>query len=240
MKKHRLLKIAVLTVIIVVAAAGAFWVVLDRFVPKKPGGIGTGLLVGRSLGSIDVRTLPEGSSTMALEELLPDDWKKRERRIVVEKSKRILTVYSGGKKVKSYFIALGGRPEGSKTRRDDHKTPEGEYYVCSKNSRSSYELSLLISYPGKKDAENGLKQGNANKLIYDKVCRAIERRSTPPQDTSLGGSICLHGGGIGAVSRDGRKALVTDWTLGCIAMRSADIREVFRFARHGTTVHILP
>src|SRR6185369_6637239 len=59
-------------------------------------------------------------------------------RIVILKSKRTLTLYSGGKELRSYKIALGGQPIGSKTRQGDHRTPEGIYRIDSKNAHSRF------------------------------------------------------------------------------------------------------
>jgi hypothetical protein len=51
----------------------------------------------------------------------------------------------------------------------------------------------------------------------------------PPQETVLGGSIRIHGGGAGE-----------DWTLGCVALRDEDVVELFRHVQVGTPVEILP
>src|SRR5882762_786064 len=44
-------------------------------------------------------------------------------RIVVEKSKRTLTLMDGGKTVKTYKVALGGQPVGAKDRQEITKLP---------------------------------------------------------------------------------------------------------------------
>jgi murein L,D-transpeptidase YafK len=163
-----------------------------------------------------------------------------DRKIVLEKSKRILTVYVGKKPVKRYFAAIGPVQLEPKTRRNDCKTPEGLYYICSKNPRSRYELSLLISYPSTKDAENGLMNGLVDQTIVDLVREAIEHKRTPPQETVLGSAICIHGGGIGEVSEDLKMARICDWTQGCIALRREDMIEIFDFAEPGITVEIQP
>jgi murein L,D-transpeptidase YafK len=48
--------------------------------------------------------------------------------IEVEKQKRQMSVYSDGKRLKTYSISLGGSPIGHKTQEGDSKTPEGEYF----------------------------------------------------------------------------------------------------------------
>lgn len=237
----RLLRVAAVTVVVCLGAGAALWYVIPRYFPGvASGGQGTTVLARDSYGNSDVRVLPADISRAQtpLAKLLPRGWKRAPRKIAIEKSKRTLSVYSGEKRLKTYFVALGASPEGPKTRRDDGRTPEGAFYVCGKNPQSSYELSVLISYPDQKSAKDGLKEGIINKPIHDKVVEAQRRQGVPPQDTRLGGSIYIHGGGIGMISRDLTHAIVEDWTLGCIAMRSEDIREVYRFASIGTTVVI--
>lgn len=46
-------------------------------------------------------------------------------RVVVLKKERKLELYSQGKAIKTYKVALGGEPIGPKTRQGDHRTPRG-------------------------------------------------------------------------------------------------------------------
>ena len=72
-------------------------------------------------------------------------------KVLVEKGARQLTLFSNGKKIKTYRVALGGNPVGPKERQGDNKTPEGVYTIDSRNKNSRYHLSLHISYPNDKD-----------------------------------------------------------------------------------------
>src|SRR4051812_10727196 len=78
-------------------------------------------------------------------------------RIVIIKSKRTLTLYSGGKELRSYRVALGGAPVGPKTRQGDHRTPEGVYRIDAKNSKSQFHLALHVSYPNTQDRAQAAK-----------------------------------------------------------------------------------
>src|SRR5258705_13976244 len=80
-------------------------------------------------------------------------------RIVVEKSKRTLTLMDGRKAVKTYKVALGGQPVGAKDRQGDHKTPEGIYAVDAKKANSQFYKALHISYPNQTDREHARKLG---------------------------------------------------------------------------------
>src|SRR6516225_3906320 len=73
-------------------------------------------------------------------------------RIVVSKSQRVLTTYGSDGRVLEIFPAVVGRQAlGTKMREGDERTPEGEYYVCFKNPRSRFHLSLGLSYPNTDD-----------------------------------------------------------------------------------------
>ena len=80
-------------------------------------------------------------------------------RIVVEKSKRTLTLMDGEKIVKTYKTALGGEPIGAKDRQGDHKTPEGIYSLDAKNPNSQFHKALHISYPNQADRAHARKLG---------------------------------------------------------------------------------
>lgn len=153
----------------------------------------------------------------------------KEPRIVVIKGKRQLKLYSAGLLVRSYKVGLGLNPVDDKKRQGDRATPEGEFYVFTKNNKSAYFLSLGISYPNVEDAERGLRDGLISRAQHDAIVRAIKRKATPPQNTALGGDIYIHGNGA-----------TSDWTWGCVALENEDIRELFDAVGVGTPVTIKP
>ena len=150
-----------------------------------------------------------------------------EPKIVVDKSKRRLFLCSDSKIVRSYHIVLGFQPIGDKVKEGDGRTPEGRYYVCVKNPKSQYYLSLGLSYPNIQDAERGLREGRISREQYDRIAEAISEGSSPPWHTPLGGEIFIHG--------DGSKR---DWTLGCIALHNDDMQELYDAVPVGTPVLI--
>lgn len=137
-------------------------------------------------------------------------------KILIEKKARRLTLYSQGKQLKSYPIALGGNPEGPKERQGDNKTPEGIYRIESRNRNSSYHLALRISYPNEQDKK-----------------RAKDRGVSP------GGDIMIHGIKNG-FSWVGGLHTELDWTKGCIAVTDAEIEEIDKLVPNGTAVEIRP
>jgi murein L,D-transpeptidase YafK len=148
-------------------------------------------------------------------------------KIVIYKEKRELDLYSNGNIVKRYKIGLGNNSSDDKLMRGDRCTPEGEFYICTKNNKSRFYLSLGISYPNIEDAIRGLKTNLINKNQYQQIYKAIENKEKPPWNTKLGGEICIHGRGSGC-----------DWTRGCIALDDNEIKEIFNKVDYGTTVII--
>jgi murein L,D-transpeptidase YafK len=149
--------------------------------------------------------------------------------ILVKKKKRQLQVFDGRKLVKTYSISLGFAPEGDKETEGDGKTPEGDFYIFIKNDKSSFFLSLGLSYPNIEDAERGLKEGLITQAEYDEIVKAINEKAMPPQKTKLGGEIYIHGGGCNS-----------DWTAGCMAMKNEEMQEIFDTLEVGTPVRIEP
>jgi murein L,D-transpeptidase YafK len=137
-------------------------------------------------------------------------------RIEVFKSARLLRVYSGEKLLVEYSIGLGTNPVPSKVREGDRATPEGKYFICRKNPKSKFYLSLQINYPNLADASQ-----------YQQIKRAAENGLPPPSNTPLGGEIFIHGHGSGS-----------DWTLGCIALNNPEMKKLYDLIPVGTPVNI--
>jgi murein L,D-transpeptidase YafK len=150
-------------------------------------------------------------------------------RILVMKGKRRMELYADGAVVRTYKVGLGLSPVVDKKRRGDHATPEGEFYVFTKNNKSAFYLSLGISYPNIEDAARGLRDGLISRAVHDAIVKAINRKATPPQNTALGGDIFIHGNGS---SRD--------WTWGCVALENDEMKELFDAVPVGTPVTIKP
>ena len=136
--------------------------------------------------------------------------------IVVEKHKRLMTVYNGKTAMKTYRIALGGNPRGHKQHEGDSRTPEGRYIIDARNPRSSFHLSLKISYPNREDTRKARRKG-----------------------LSPGGAIMIHGTPHGLATLNAM-GFYSDWTAGCIAVSNAEIEELFAAVRIGTPIIIKP
>jgi murein L,D-transpeptidase YafK len=137
-------------------------------------------------------------------------------RILIEKSAHTMKLMHHGEILKSYKVSLSRVPIGAKERAGDHKVPEGQYIVDSKNRQSKFHLALHVSYPNVADRERAKKLG-----------------------ADPGGNIEIHGldsayAWVGSLHR------TMDWTDGCIAVTNLEIEEIFPLVPVGTPVEIRP
>ncbi len=136
--------------------------------------------------------------------------------IRIFKHDRRLELWSEGKLVTSFGTALGADPELDKVRQGDHRTPVGEFYVCTRNDLSKFHLFLGLSYPNTEDAERGLRDKLISAAEYRQILAANRSKTRPLWNTGLGGEVGIHGGGTGQ-----------DWTWGCIALENSAIEELW-------------
>ena len=130
--------------------------------------------------------------------------------VEVRKSARAMYLWSHGEVIKTYQVELGFAPVGAKRFEGDGKTPEGTYTIDRRNPESRFFLSLGISYPNGRD-----------------VARARTTGQLP------GGDIFIHGEAGPRFSR-----VFGDWTAGCIALKNAEMRQVYWMVPLGTPITI--
>ena len=136
--------------------------------------------------------------------------------VLVEKTKRRLTLFTDGQVLKRYKISLGREPVGAKLRSGDNRTPEGFYYIDYRVEDSDFHLALHISYPNEADKRRARQMGY-----------------------SPGGSIMLHG-----LKNDDKEIAYYhgyfEWTKGCIAVTNDEIEEIWQLVPNGTSIEIRP
>jgi len=147
---------------------------------------------------------------------------------VIYKHARSLVVYDGDEEVMRVRVVLG-KNSGDKQREGDLATPEGAFYICSKNPASPYHRFLGLSYPNLEDAERGLRDKLITRAEYEQIRDAIARRNCPPWKTALGGEVGLHG-----------PCPNKTWTHGCVAMSIEQIERLDELLEIGDEVTILP
>jgi len=137
-------------------------------------------------------------------------------RIIVFKSAHTLCLMRADQVLRAYRVALGRSSVGPKTRKGDHKTPEGQYIIDGKKERSRFYRALHISYPNAADTARAQKEG---------------------QDP--GGDVEIHGieNGLGWIGRLHRSF---DWTDGCVAVTDAEMDQIWEAVAVGTPVEIRP
>ncbi|MBE9553954.1 MAG: L,D-transpeptidase family protein [Proteobacteria bacterium] len=131
-------------------------------------------------------------------------------KVLVDKGERQIHLLRDGEVWKSYPIGLGFAPEGHKQHEGDGRTPEGDYILDWRNPKSSFYLSIHISYPDTNDKTSAKENG-----------------------VSPGGAIFIHGE-QGLYGRD------RDWTLGCIAVTNEAMDEIWATVPNGTPITIRP
>jgi len=121
-----------------------------------------------------------------------------------------------GAVLRSYRVALGLMPEGSKERAGDYRTPEGSYRLTRRNTHSDYFLAIQVSYPN-----------------------AVDERHARARRWNPGGSIMVHG-----LPNNLRHApdyyANQDWTDGCIALANADMVEFWLLTHDNMPIDIMP
>ena len=149
---------------------------------------------------------------------LPASAKVVASRIYVDKSDRLLHVYSGKKRVASFRMALGSSPVGHKQQEGDMRTPEGHYRLDYKNANSAYFKSIHISYPN-----------------------AADRASARKRGVRPGGDVMIHGEPNHPAGKAALKlAPYRDWTYGCIALSNADMQSLWAMVSVPVPIEIVP
>ena len=146
------------------------------------------------------------------------NWSRREARpaIVVSKADHRLTLYVSGRRFRQYNVDLSDNWVADKSHAGDGAVPEGRYHVAAKKGRGAtkYYKALLLNYPNDGDR---------------RAFAASKRDGRLAASAAIGGLIEIHGeGGRGE-----------DWTLGCVALRNADLDQVFARAEVGTPITIV-
>ncbi len=145
-------------------------------------------------------------------------------RFHVDKSERAFRVYAmprgGGEelRLKEYPCVLGEAPVGDKFMQGDRRTPEGTFTFRGKREHAQWHKFIWVDYPNA-ESWRRFKERQAAGLI--------------PAGKDIGGEIGIHG------VPDGMDAWIeqgADWTWGCIALRNADVDEIYPYVRPQRTM----
>lgn len=147
-----------------------------------------------------------------------------EYKLVVNKQKERMILYYDNEIEKVFLVGVGYNKQ-DKVKEGDKATPEGEFRIWVKDPGSSYNYAMELNYPLPEDAERGLESGLINQEEYDAIIYAHNHEMRPPQYTSLGGLIRIHGGDY-------------NFTWGCVSVSDEESEYLFNVIPEGSLVVI--
>ena len=151
-------------------------------------------------------------------------------RIYVSKMNKELTLIVDNKVFGKWPCSMGEfSANGTKQRQGDRTTPTGDYYICVRNDKSAYHLSLGLSYPDKAAADRGFADGIISQEEKDAIYTAIDNKVCPPWNTALGGAIMIHG--------NYQKGIPT---AGCVAVSNDVMDILWPYGQLGIKVTVGP
>lgn len=131
-------------------------------------------------------------------------------------------------------IAIGRNGSGNKQSQGDDVTPLGTYKVGWVNNKSPFYRFYGFDYPSVENANDALLGGLLSKKAHTAIVTAHKKHRLPPQNTSIGGSIGIHGLG----NADETIHKIMNWTHGCIAITNEQVDQLGRWIRKGTRVKV--
>lgn len=124
-------------------------------------------------------------------------------KVLVIKSERKMYLLKNGAVFKTYPIMPGQNPVGHKQKKDDDRTPEGEYVLKGRNPESRFHRSIHVSYPNVAD-EKAARSKGVDPGRYIAIHGLLEKTEEAEWDY-----------------------IERDWTDGCIAVTNDEI-EIIR------------
>jgi len=131
-------------------------------------------------------------------------------------------------------ISIGRSGAGIKLHRGDDITPLGTYRIGWINNKSKFYKFYGFNYPSIDNATNAFENNVLSTNSYTSIIKAHKKNKVPPQNTSIGGVIGIHGLGRADKKIHG----LINWTHGCIALTNQQIDTLGRWLNKGTVVKI--
>lgn len=153
--------------------------------------------------------------------------------VLIESDKRLLHLMRGDRPIKTLSdVSVGS--EGAKPNRlmGSNLTPKGEFKIDAINQQSRFRTFYRFDYPTPAHAKEAYLSGDYSYDDYISYFEHLERYGSPPQATSLGGQIGLHGLG----GRDEYMHRRINWTEGCVAVTDPEIDWLGKHLEIGTKV----
>lgn len=129
-------------------------------------------------------------------------------------------------------IAIGSNGPTLSRRRDDGTTPLGEFTITEIRPSDRFELFMAFNYPNMDHTERAFLDERIDAREYRALRYDLDRGLPPPQNTSLGGQLGIHGLGAGDI----KVHQTVNWTEGCIALTNEQLAELAKWVVVGTRV----
>jgi len=156
--------------------------------------------------------------------------------LLIDTDKLLLKVMRGEKVEVVYEnISIGKNGAGIDKERGDEKTPLGTFKIGWINRNSRYHLFFGFTYPSLEIAKRGFAGGKIDFKMYYEIRAAKELGRVPPQNSSLGGQIGIHGLG----SADPVIHHAVNWTGGCIALTNEQVDSLNEWVFRGMRVVVV-
>jgi murein L,D-transpeptidase YafK len=141
-------------------------------------------------------------------------------KIIIDKSDYELSVYDSKGWYATYPVVFGNDPMKDKRMEGDKYTPEGNFKIVAKKPHDKWSRFLLIDYPN----QESLAKFNERK-----------QKGEIPKTAKPGGGVGIHGTWP---KDDYMIDRYNNWTLGCISLKNADVKEIYGYVPVGTPVTI--
>ncbi|CAK0740053.1 YkuD domain-containing protein [Gammaproteobacteria bacterium] len=162
-------------------------------------------------------------------------WANEDRWIQIDTTAHTLSVFKGESLDRTYpRVALGRSGAANERQRGDGVTPIGEFRIAWINRSSPFDVFFGLDFPNEEHTERAYQHHLIDIDTYYALRTALSEGRLPPQDTPLGGTIGIHGLGMG----DPTIHRKFDWTKGCVALTNEEIEQLAQWVQVGTRVVI--
>ena len=131
-------------------------------------------------------------------------------------------------------LAIGRYGSTSEKYRGDNMTPLGRYRITHITRDTHFHRFVGLSYPDAERAKSARRQGNVSEPELQAILAAHLRGEAPPQNTTRGGRIGIHGLG----DADPKLHETMNWTRGCVALTNRQIDSLLPWLQIGMAVEI--
>lgn len=153
----------------------------------------------------------------------------------VDTEKLSLAVMRGDTELQLFEnIAIGSGGSTLNRQMGDQTTPMGDFTITEIRHSERFELFMAFDYPNLDHTERAFQDKRIDAQEYRALRYDLDRGNPPPQETSLGGYLGIHG--IGDGDKEIHESI--NWTDGCIAINNEQLTELAGWVKVGTRVNV--